>query len=74
MRDNTMSENFRKGYYNLFRFTRKAAYLRSRLDYLKQDKARQELERLRASVQKTADVFSRAWLDDKINALETEIA
>ena len=47
MRDKTMSENFRKGYYNLFRFTRKAAYLRSRLEYLTAEKALQELERLK---------------------------
>lgn len=73
MRDKTMSENFRKGYYNLFRLTRKAAYLRSRLDYLSADKAQQELERLKDSLAKTNDVFSRAWLDTKLKGLGEEI-
>ena len=73
MRDKTMSENFRKGYYNLFRLTRKAAYLRSRLDYLSADKARLELDRIRESLVKTTDVFSRAWLDEQLNALAEEI-
>lgn len=73
MRDKTMSENFRKGYYNLFRLTRKAAYLRSRLDYLPADKARQELSRLKENLAKTSDVFSRAWLDNKLRSLAEEI-
>lgn len=73
MRDKTMSENFRKGYYNLFRLTRKAAYLRSRLDYLSADKARQELTRIKEILTKTGDVFSRAWLNAKLEALAEEI-
>jgi hypothetical protein len=73
MRDKTMSENFRKGYYNLFRLTRKAAHLRSRLDYLTADKARLELDRIRESLVKTNDVFSRVWLNGKLEALAEEI-
>ena len=73
MRDKTMSENFRKGYYNLFRFTRKAAYLRSRLEYLTAEKALQELERLKGSLAKTSEVFSRAWFEAKLTALGEEI-
>jgi hypothetical protein len=73
MRDKTMSENFRMGYYNLFRLTRKAAYLRSRLAYLSTDKAKQELERLKGSLAKTGEVFSRAWFENKLKDLSEEI-
>jgi hypothetical protein len=73
MRDKNMSENFRKGYYNLFRLTRKAAYLRSRLEYLTADKAEMELERLKMTLAKTGEVFSRAWFEAKLMGLEEEI-
>lgn len=73
MRDKTMSENFRKGYNNLFRLTRKAAHLRSQLDYLSTDKARQELLRIKENLSKTGDVFSRAWLESKLDSLGEEI-
>jgi hypothetical protein len=73
MRDKNMSENFRKGYYNLFRLTRKAAYLRSRLEYLSADKAELELERLKMTLAKTGEVFSRAWFEAKLVGLEEEI-
>lgn len=73
IRDKTMSENFRKGYFNLFRLTRKAAYLRSRLDYLSAERAKIELERLKENLANAGEVFSRAWLESKLGALEAEI-
>ena len=40
---------------------------------LQADKARLELDRIRETIIKTNDVFSRAWLDEQLNALSEEI-
>jgi hypothetical protein len=72
-RNTTMTDLYRKGYLNLFRLTRKAAYLRSRLDYLPIEKARQELCRIQNAMQHAEEIFNRSWLEEKLRDLALEV-
>ena len=69
-RNKLMSDNRRLGYYNLFRLTRKAALLRSRLPFIRHEKATRELERLQEEADVTEAVFNRSWLTEKLEELD----
>ncbi len=70
LRNKLMADIRRQGYYNLFKLTRRAAYLRFRLDYLPLERAQQELEKIKKAMDKGGTIFNRSWLVEKIEALE----
>lgn len=73
IRDGKMSEFLKRGYYNLFRFTRKAAILSSRKEYLQKEKTLKELKNIQQKISTTNDIFNRAWLEKKLEELSYEI-
>ncbi|MBK7223450.1 MAG: hypothetical protein IPH94_19750 [Saprospiraceae bacterium] len=73
-RNKLLADVRRVGYYNMFKIARKAAQLKSRLDYLKPDKAKAELEKIKKDMRQTADIYNRSWLEEKVAELETAIA
>lgn len=72
-RNKLLADTRRIGYYNMFKIARKAAYLRSRLDYLKREKAQAELQKIRTEMEQTQEVFNRAWLEEKLDELFAQL-
>lgn len=73
LRNRLMSDLRRLGYYNLFRLTRKTALLRTRIPYLKKEKANRELDRITEEMDSTEEVFNRSWLSQKILDLKEKM-
>lgn len=73
LRNKLMADIRRQGYYNLFKLTRRAAYLRHRLGYLSSERALLELDKIKKSMTKGGTIFNRSWLEEKIQDLEREI-
>lgn len=73
-RKQILAQSRRQGYYNLFKLTHKAAHLRQQLDYITDQRARQELDRLQKALRREEAVFNRSWLAEKVDELEQMIA
>ncbi len=69
-RNELLADTRRTGYRNLIKFTRKAAQLRSRLEYLKKEKALMEFQKIQNDVAATPDIFNRPWLEEKLRELK----
>lgn len=72
-RKQILAQSRRQGYYNLFKLTHKAAHLRQQLDYITDERARQELKRLKKALERDTAVFNRSWLLDKVDELARKI-
>lgn len=67
---NEMMTDFRRGgYYHLFRLTRRAAYIRSRIGYEHSEKTSKDITRLKREVEATTAIFNQSWLVNKIEEL-----
>ncbi len=73
LRNKLMADFHRNGYHNLFRFTRRAAQIRSNLKFTSPDKSHQELARLKQRIAGAGEIFNKSWLWEKIERLEEEI-
>ncbi len=73
LRNKLMANVRRRGYSNLFRLTRKAAQLRATHFTMAQQKALEELRKLKLAMDKAGSIFNEAWLREKIVELEREI-
>ena len=69
-RNKLMADSRRNGYYNLFRFTRKAAQIRATRDFTSANKLQKDLQKLRNDIDKAAAIFNQGWLEEKVNLLE----
>ena len=69
LRNKLMANVRRQGYHNLFRFTRKAAQLRSTRSIWPEEKTARELEKLKKAVDKAGSIFNESWLREKIGEL-----
>ena len=69
-RNELLADTRRTGYRNLLKFTRKAAHLRSRLDFLKKEKAKAEFLKIKNDAAATPDIFNKPWLEEKFRELE----
>ncbi len=69
-RNKLLADSRREGYYNLFKLTRRAAYLRVNLDYFSTEKWKRELQKLRAAIDGEAAIFNKSWLEEKFRELE----
>ncbi|MCB0615825.1 MAG: hypothetical protein KDC75_21055, partial [Phaeodactylibacter sp.] len=63
----------REGYYNLFKFTRRAANLRANIAYYSKDKRRKELLKLQRGIDKAGAVFNKSWLLEKVEILAARV-
>ncbi|HRJ15493.1 MAG TPA: hypothetical protein PLI34_10900, partial [Saprospiraceae bacterium] len=68
-RNRLLADFNRNGYHNLFRFTRRAAAIRSQSAYLSDEKYRSELERLRRELSLAGEIFNKSWLMEKVEEL-----
>ena len=68
-RNKLMADLRRQGYYNLFTLTRRAAQLRSNLDYFSTDRSRKELQKLQESITRAGAIFNKGWLLEKVEEL-----
>jgi hypothetical protein len=71
-RNEHMADFRRNGYYHLFRLTRRAAYIRSRIGYDKWEKTRKDIDKLKKEVSGAAAIFNQSWLEAKIETLTEE--
>ncbi len=69
-RNKLMADSRRNGYYNLFRFTRKAAQIRANIGFVSNGKLLKDFEKLRQDIDKAAAIFNQGWLEEKVNLLE----
>ncbi len=73
LRNKLMADVRRKGYYNLFKFTRRAAGIRDRLDYTSAEKNRKDIERLRRAIGQTSNIFNQSWLLRTVDELAEKV-
>lgn len=72
-RNELLADSRRTGYRNLIKFTRKAAQLRSRIEYLKKEKLCTAFRKIQHDVTVTPDIFNRPWLEEKLKELEERL-
>ncbi|MEM1215517.1 MAG: hypothetical protein AAGJ82_07530, partial [Bacteroidota bacterium] len=73
-RNSLLADSRRKGYYDLFRLTRRLAQLRAQMGYQSTEKIRAGITKLRADLQAVETMPKRDWLVAKLEALEREVA
>ncbi|MDX1666964.1 MAG: hypothetical protein R3350_07035, partial [Saprospiraceae bacterium] len=73
LRNKLMSDSRREGYYNLFKFTHRAALLKMRVDYSSAESLNKDLSRLKRAVDASDAIFNRPWLLEKIGEIEEEV-
>jgi len=72
-RNKLMADFQRDGHYDLFKFTRRAAQIRSNLDFAKPEKLRRELEKLQQDIKAANTIFNKSWLIEKMEELGKEV-
>lgn len=68
-RNQLMANSKREGYYNLFKLTRKAAQIRSDLDYEAKEKLLRSLQRLQEEIRQADAIFNQGWLEERVAEL-----
>ncbi|WP_143473684.1 hypothetical protein [Flavilitoribacter nigricans] len=68
-RNQKMSDARREGFYHLFRMTRRAAHIRSRLGYDKKEKTAKDLDRLKRELETTGGILNQSWLEAKMDEI-----
>jgi len=69
-RNKLLADSRREGYYNLFKLTRRAAYLRINGGYFSAEKRKRELQKLRAAIERESAIFNKTWLEEKVRELK----
>ena len=69
LRNKLMSDNRRKGFYNLFKLTRKVANLRAKTKFLVREKIEKEINKLSQEVELAKPMVNRSWLLEKLRDL-----
>jgi hypothetical protein len=73
LRNKLMADSRRAGYYNLFKFTQRAARIKAQAGFRSREKLCKELQKLTGDVQKADAIFNKSWLEEKIGELAGEI-
>lgn len=73
LRNKLMSDGMRKGYYNLFKITKRCALIRSNRNYYSADRYRKELKQVEKQLKNTPVIFNRSWLEGKLSVLKEEL-
>lgn len=69
LRNQLMADMKRNGYYNLFKFTRRAAQLRADIGFEEPEKLRKALQKLRSDIAEAEAIFNKGWLEEKVREL-----
>ncbi len=69
LRNKLMSDSMRKGYYNLFKLTKRCALIRSNRSFYNQERFHKELKQLERALSNTPVIFNRSWLEGKVALL-----
>lgn len=69
-RDRNISENRKKGFSNLLKFTKRAFVLKTRQAFSTTKHHHQALQKLITDIDKTAPIFNQTWLLGKVGELE----
>jgi hypothetical protein len=69
-RNKLMADNRRKGYQNLFKFTRRAASIRNNLAYVSTERSIKEIKRLQEEINTVAAIFNKGWLEEKVAGIQ----
>lgn len=69
-RSKLMASSLKKGYYEVFRITRRLAKIKNELAYSSKEKQQQSLQKVVAELKKTQVVFNKHWLEGKVKELE----
>lgn len=69
-RNKLMADFHRDGHYELFKFTRRAAQIRSQFDFVNLEKLSREFEKLQQDVAATKVIMNKSWLLERLRALE----
>ncbi|MCG8329387.1 MAG: hypothetical protein MI974_16955 [Chitinophagales bacterium] len=72
-RNKLMADVRRQGYHNLFKLTRRAAFIRLNLTYSKPDKSQKELRKLKEDIAESDAIFNKSWLEEKVMKIEKEL-
>ena len=70
-RNKLLADARAKSYVELFKITRKVAQLRSKLDYLDNEKWKKELARIEKSIDEKS-IFNKPWLKEKVHELKVD--
>ncbi|MEL7117788.1 MAG: hypothetical protein AAFO07_00045 [Bacteroidota bacterium] len=73
LRNKLMADTHRRGYYNLFRLTKKMATLRVNQSYYSDKRKQKEIEQLRRAIDNTTYIFNKSWLEQKYGELMEEV-
>jgi len=72
-RNKLLAGNQRHGHANLFKLTKRAAQIRSKIGYTNPKKLQQQLKKLQTDIAETQVLFNREWLLEKMEELTAEI-
>lgn len=72
-RNKLMADFHRDGHYDLFKFTRRAAQVRSNLDFKNPEKSRREFEKLQQDIASAEIIVNKGWLMEKMQELQREV-
>ncbi len=73
LRNKLMADQKRKGYYNSFKLTKKAALIRANSTFNTKERSAREISQLEESIKNTSNILNRPWLLQKIAELKEEI-
>jgi len=69
LRNKLMSDGMRKGYYNLFKLTKRCALIRTNRSFYSAERYLKEVKQLERAFQNTPAIFNRSWLEGKLQDL-----
>lgn len=69
-RNNLMADSRRNAYYNLFKFTKRAAKLRAEIPFISTQKAQKSIKKLKKDIMEASVIFNKAWLEEKVGELD----
>ena len=70
LRNKLMADSRRTGYYNLFKFTQRAARIRAHIGFSNTQKLEKDLQKLKMDMQNAEAIFNKSWLEEKMGDLE----
>jgi len=69
-RNKEISNPRKEGFYNLLKYTKRAAQIKNKLDYINRNKLLAQLENLKKAIANTDTIFNNTWLNSKVEELE----
>lgn len=73
-RNKEISMPRKQGFYNLLKYTKRAAQIKNKLEYINRNKLLKQLENLKKAIAHADTIFNHTWLNTKIKELEKSLA